>query len=291
MGQLRDRMASDLVLRGLRPGTQDQYLRCAKALAAFHRRSPADLDGDAVRAFMLYLLTVRGLARSTYMVYLAAVRFLYIHTLRRPELVAAIPRPAHRRRREAPVLTSAEVGRVLASAPGSFSRTMFAVAYGCGLRISEACNLRFGDIFGNDGLLVIRDGKGGKDRVTMLSPAMYAELRAHFQRHRPPGPWLFPARRSGTPKDGSPWSDHPVHTRTVGRWFRTAADGADLREHVSFHVLRHSFATALLERGTALNAIQVTLGHADLATTSRYAHVRPDLVRRIPSPVDELLRP
>lgn len=289
MGQLRDRMAENLVLRGLRPKSQKEYLRCAKALAAFHRRSPAEMGDAEVRAFMLHLLG-RGIARSTYMVYLAAIRFLYIHTLLRPEVVAAIPRPLHRRRPDSPVLTQGEVGRILMNAPSRFSRTMFEVAFGCGLRISEACNLRFDDIIGREGLLVIRNGKGGKDRVTMLSEPMYAELRAHFRRFHPPGPWVFPARPAGTSAAGS-WSDLPVHQKTVGRWFRHAADAAELRDHVTFHVLRHSFATALLESGIPMNAIQVTLGHADLATTSRYAHVRPDLVRRLPSPVDALLRP
>lgn len=291
MGQIRDRMAEDLVLRGLRPKTQKEYLSCAKALAAYHRRSPADLGEAEVRAFMLHLLTGRGIARSTYMVYLAAVRFLYIFTLRRPDVVAAIPRPAYRRRAEPPVLILAEVARLLAGAPGPFSRTLFAVAFGCGLRISEVCSLRFEDVRGKDGLLVIHDAKGGRDRVTMLSPAVYAELRAHYRRFGPPGPWLFPARRKGASKTGSPWGDRSVHPNSVRRWFRLAADAADLRDHVTFHVLRHSFATALLEDGITLNAIQVTLGHADVGTTSHYAHVRPDLVRRIPSPVDALLRP
>lgn len=291
MGQLRDQMASDLVLRGLRPRTRQEYLRRARALAAYHRRSPAELDEEAVRAFMLYLLTDRRITRSAYMVYLAAVRFLYIHTLRRPDVVAAIPRPAHQRRPDPRVLTSSEVGRILANAPGSFSRTLFAVAFGCGLRISEACRLRFDDIFGRDGLLVIRDGKGGKDRVTVLSQAMYAELRAHYRRHSPPGPWLFPAHPQGWPMTASPcWSDRPVSTVTVSKWFRMAADAADLRDHVTFHVLRHSFATALLEDGVPLNAIQVTLGHADIATTARYAHVQPGLISRTRSPIDALLR-
>jgi len=239
---------------------------------------------------MLYLLTDRGIARSTYMVYLAAVRFLYIHTLRRPEVVASIPRPVYRRRPDAPVLTPAEVGRVLDNTPGSFAWTLFALAFGCGLRVSEARAVRFEDIRGKDGLLVIRDAKGGKDRLSVLSPAMYAELQAHFLRHHPPGPWLFPARRAGSPKAGSPWADRPVGFKTVWRWFRVAADAASLRDHVTFHVLRHSFATAQLEDGAPLNTIQIALGHADVATTSRYTHVRPELISRMRSPVDALLQ-
>lgn len=289
MGKIRDRMEEDMVLRGLGARTRTEYLRCARKLAAFHRRSPAELGEEEVRAFMLDLLVRRGIARSTYMVYLAAIRFLYLFTLGRPEVVASIPRPAHKRRPERPVLAPSEVARILANAPNPFARTVFQLAYGGGLRISEVCRLRFDDIFGPDGLLVVRAGKGGKDRVTMLSAKMYAELRAHYRRFTPPGPWLFPARPSGLPTLGPPWSDRHVSTVTVSKWFRAAADAAKLREDVTFHVLRHSFATALLEEGIALNRIQVTLGHADIATTGHYAHVGPELIRITPSPIDPLL--
>lgn len=289
MGKMRDQMARDLTMRGLRPSTCATYLRCAACLAAFHRRSPGEMTEDDVKTFMLDLLEGRKLARSTYLVYHAAIAFLYKYTLRRPDVVAGLPRPKYRRPEARPVLTLTEVARLLACAPTPMARMVFIVAFGCGLRISEVCVLRIEDIRSKDGLIVVREGKGGKSRVVMLSPKVLAELRAHWKRTRPPGPWLFPARVWPPPKDGGRWRDHPVCMDSVSQWFRAAARAADLREGVTFHTLRHSYATHLLEAGVALNTIQVTLGHADLATTTRYAQVRPELVRRTPSPVDAVL--
>lgn len=289
MGQLRDQMARDLKLRGLRPSTCASYLRCARCLAAYHGRSPATMTEDDVKTFMLHLLEARKLARSTYLVYHAAIVFLYVHTLRRPDVVAGLPRPKYQRRPAPPVLTTTEVARLLACAPSPIARTVFIVAFGCGLRIGEVRMLRAQDIRSQDGLLVVREGKGGKSRVVMLSPKVLDELRAHWKRTRPPGPWLFPARVWPAPKHGSRWADHPASKQAIGQWFRAAAAAADLRDGVTFHTLRHSFATALLEMGVALNTIQITLGHADLATTTRYAQVRPELIRRTPSPIDAVL--
>ena len=288
MGEIRDRMAADLLMAGLRPKTCKEYLRCARTFVAFHRRPPGELGEEHVRSFILHILVDRRVSRSTHVVYLAALHFLYDVTLQRPEVIAAIPRPKTVRRPEPAVLAAAEVARILDQAPSPFARTLFATAFGCGLRISEACHLQFGDIFGREGVLVVRDGKGGRQRSTLLSEPMYGELRAHFQRYKPPGPWLFPARSAGCPKIGSQWADHPVHKDSVGKWFRTAADNARLRRHVTFHTLRHSFATALQGAGVPLNAIQVLLGHASIATTAHYAHVRAEDMQ-ISSPMDALL--
>lgn len=285
MGKLRDRMAEDLVLRGLRPGTCSEYLRCARALAAFYHRSPEDLTADQVRAFFLHLREVRKLARATYVVYLAAVAFLYRHTLRRPELVDGIPRPLAKRSRAPAVLQVSEVRRLLGAAPSPFARTMMLVAYDAGLRISEVCRLRIEDVRSQDGFLHIRDAKGGKDRVVKLSDEALSALREHWRRERPTAGWIFPARQSPAPRSGPPWADRPVNPRTVGEWFRAAANAAGLSRAVHFHTLRHCYATHLLEMGVPLNVIQISLGHSDLETTTRYAHVRPELIRTMPSPL------
>ena len=288
MGEIRDRMAADLLMAGMRPKTCKEYLRCARTFVAFHRRPPAELGEEHVRSFVLHLLTERRVSRSTHVVYLAALHFLYDVTLKRPDVMAAIPRPKTVRRPEPAVLTAPEVARILDRAPTPFARTVFATAFGCGLRISEACHLQFADICGREGVLLVRDGKGGRQRSTLLSEPMYGELRAHFLRYKPPGPWLFPARPMGCAKIGPRWADHPVHKDSVGQWFRAAADKAGLRRHVTFHTLRHSFATALQGAGVPLNAIQVLLGHADIATTAHYAHLRAEDMP-YGSPMDELL--
>jgi integrase/recombinase XerD len=290
MGALRDRMAQDLVLRGLRPGTCEQYLRCVKALAAFFHLSPDVLTADQVRAFFLHLREERKLARATYVVYLAAIVFFYRETLRRPEMVDGIPRPRAKRLAPPVVLTVSEVQRLLAGAPSPFARTLMLVAYDCGLRISEVCRLRVEDVRSKDGFLHIRDAKGGKDRVVRLSDTTLQVLRQHWRYEKLTGAWLFPARPAGSPMHAQLWADHPVNKRTVGEWFRTAANAASLPKAVHFHTLRHSYATVLLEAGVPLNAIQISLGHTDLETTTRYAQVRPELIRNMPSPLTAEVR-
>jgi integrase len=248
--------------------------------------------GEAeVRAWLTYLLEERRVSRSTYRVHYAALFFLYAFTLARPEVMAKIPRLGRDWRKPARVLTLTEVRRLLDAAPTPMARTAFVTAYGAGLRISEVANLQVGDVRSRDGLLVVREGKGGKSRVTMLGPALLHELREHWSRSRPPGPWLFPGRITPPGARCSVWADRPVTRHTISNWFRKAVRAAGLHGHVTFHALRHSFATHLLERNVDVRTIQVLLGHADLATTTRYTHVRPDLIRATTSPLDALLAP
>jgi integrase len=247
--------------------------------------------GEAeVRAWLLHLRQERRLARSTYMVHYAALRFLYGQTLGRPEVFANIPTPAVRRPPTPRVLTRSEVRRIIDRAPSRIARAAFLTSYGAGLRISEVCNLQIGDIRSADGLLIVRSGKGGMDRTAMLSPVLLGELRAYWKEERPPGPWIFPARVVPRSAYGPKWADHPASTHSVADWFRLAVRIADVHGHVTFHTLRHSFATHLLEDNVDMRTIQVLLGHSAIDTTTRYTHVRPELIRRTPSPIEALLR-
>jgi len=283
-----ERFAEDLALRQLRPQTRDKYRRCVSAMSAFHGRPPEDLTRDEVRAWMLHVLD-RGVAPSTYMTHVAALRFLFTVTLTRPDAVLGIPRPRPIAATRPRVLARTEVRRLLEHAPDDFARTMILVGYATGMRIGEACKLRTEDIRSSDGLVVVHDAKGGRDRLVMLCPLLLEALRSHWRAVRPPGPWLFPARVWPERRVGPRWAAHPVAPRTVSRWFRRTADCAALWGRVTFHALRHSFATHLLEDGVDLRRIQVALGHASLVTTARYVDVGPDVLSRTPSPLQALL--
>lgn len=282
-----ERFTEDLALRRLRPQTRDKYRRCVSAMSAFHARPLDDLTGDDVRAWMLHVLD-RGVAPSTYMAHVAALRFLFTVTLTRPDAVQGIPRPRPIAAPRPRVLARSEIRRLLDHAPDAFARTMVLVGYATGMRIGEVCRLRTGDIRSSDGLVVVQDAKSGRDRLVMLSPLLLEALRAHWRAVRPPGPWVFPARVWPERRVGPRWASHPVAPRTASRWFRRAADGAELWGRVTFHALRHSFATHLLEDGVDLRRIQVALGHASLVTTARYVDVGPDVLRRTPSPLEAL---
>jgi site-specific recombinase XerD len=152
------------------------------------------------------------------------------------------------------------------------------VLYGSGLRIDEALSLEVRDIDGARGVLRIRHGKGDRAREVKLSPTLYQWLRSYWDKERPRPPYLFTSRRTGRP----PTQD------AVRSAFAAAAEQARITKPVRPHVLRHSYATHLLDAGTDVRVIQALLGHNSLQTTMRYTRVSTALVQKAPSPLDLL---
>jgi site-specific recombinase XerD len=268
-------MAADLQLKGYAQGTQFHYLRYAQRFAQHFMRSPAEMGEREVRAFLLHLLRVRQVRPATERLYVAALRFLYQITLRRPEVMARIPWP--KVPRPIPeVLSSAEIERLLAGIESLKYRAILMTAYGAGLRISEACALRVADIDSGRKLIHVRVAvKGGHGREVMLSPRLLALLRQYWKLERPSGPALFPGLRGDT-----------VSPRTVRVALGKAVFRAGIAKRVTPHVLRHTFATHLLEGGVDLRTIQVLLGHRSIDTTARYTHVSAAHIGRTRSPLD-----
>jgi site-specific recombinase XerD len=291
MTPLRAKMMADLRIRGLSDGTSKHYTGAVARFAAHNHKSPALLGADEVRDFLLHLRDL-GLAAATLVVYWAALRFLYVETLARPEVFVGIPRPRVPRPISLVALSRDEVRDLLQAARDDFDRTLFATLYALGLRVSELTALTTADIDARAELVHVRHGKGDQPRDVHLSKALLDDLRAHWRAQKLPGPFLFPARRflaPGVPDVARPWADHPVSTDSVRDRLDQAARRAALRRHVTPHVLRHAYATHLLEAGVDLRVIQVLLGHASPETTARYAAVGPELIRATPCPL-ELLR-
>jgi integrase/recombinase XerD len=279
MGVLRERMAVDLRLRGFSPVTQRMYLGCAQRFAAYHHQPPATLDEAAVRAFLDYLVRERHISRAALGVYVAALHFLYRVTLDRPDVVQRIRYPRRGSERLPEILSPAEVERLLAAARSLKHRAMVMVAYGAGLRASELCALTAADIDSERMLMRVRAGKGDKDRYVMLSARLLTTLRAYWRQRPPRGPYLFPRPGAG---------GQLLSRKALWHVLRRAARQAQLRKRVTPHVLRHSFATHLLEAGTDIRVIQVLLGHRSLRTTARYALVSRAHVGTVRSPLDTL---
>jgi len=290
MTPLRKKMVADLRLRGLAPNTQDNYIRCVRQYAAYHGRSPTQLGTEEVRAFLLHLRELDR-APATVVVYWAALRFVYAVTLRRPDVFEDVPRPRVPRRDPVPALTRPEVAALLGASVQAYDRTLFTLMYACGLRVSEACGLQVGDIDARAGLLRVRLGKGDKARAVALSDQVLTLLRAHWQQHRPPKPWVFPARRMSSPgrvDTRRPWKDRPVDRKTMSERFRVARRRACLRRPATLHDLRRAYATHLQEAGVDLRAIQVLLGHARPETTARYVAVSAEVLKATPCPLELL---
>jgi site-specific recombinase XerD len=253
------------------------YLGVIRRLAAFYRRSPAELDTRSVSAWLVHRLDTEGISASNLKMHVAGLKYFYREVVHRPEVVADLAWPkVSSRIPEVP--TEAEVVALLAAAPSEMYRVMWMVAYGAGLRVSEVCALQVGDIDSGRGVIVVRAGKGDKDRLTLLPPRLLEALRAYWRHRRPPGPHLFPGRLPG----------QPVHARSVQHALAAAARRAGIQRPLRFHSLRHAYATHSLEGGTDLCTLQATLGHAELKTTRRYLHVRAEHLRRTQSPLDRL---
>ena len=269
-------MAQDLALANYVKSTQEQYLATAKHLAERFRRPVERLSREELRTYVEEL-TARGRSASWLKTHLAALVFLYEKTLGLPEHVSFITFP----KQHSPlptVLSLDEVQAVIRGIRHPCYQAIAMVMYGAGLRITEALALEVRDIDGARGVIRVRHGKGNKAREAKLSPTLYQWLRDYWVRERPPQPYLFATRKTGKP---------PVED-TVRRALADAGKQGFVRKPVQPHVLRHSFATHLLEQGTDVRVVSALLGHASISTTARYARVTEKLVRETPSPIDLL---
>ena len=274
MGVYRERMQTEMRVRGFAPRTQHSYTRWMVRLVS-QVRVPADQITETQAREFLSRLSGRGLSASTINQAISALRFFFHEVLRHDwELEIHYQRAPQR----VPVTLSVEeVTRLLAAVPNLRDRTAMEIAYGCGLRLGEVLNLKPTDIDSARMVLRVNQGKGKKDRYVMLGPALLETLRAYWKRYKP-RVWLFPG------KDPL----QPVHATMLQRAFVHAKLEARIRKPVSFHSLRHSFATHLLESGVNVRTIQVLLGHRSLGTTQRYTHVAGDYLKQTRSPLDSL---
>lgn len=279
MGQLRDKMQQDLKLRGYKSATARKYLGHVHKFVAYFMRCPTTMGQDQLRTFLLHLMEEEHASPSTVANHVAALRFLYGVTLGRPEVAVQIPYP--KVPHTLPDILSSEEVMALLDALGSVKyRAVVTTMYAAGLRISEACSLKPGDIDSQRMLIHVRLGKRGRDRFVMLSQKLLELLRVYWTMARPPGIYLF----MGVTKRGH------VGPEAVRHALREAARRVGLHKRVTPHVLRHSFATHLLEDGADLRTIQVLLGHRSIRSTARYTHVSERHIRATPSPLDRAPR-
>jgi len=277
MGAIRDRMLAELELRGMSAATKRSYLTCCRVFVAYFMKSPERLGATEIKEFLLHLMRERRVGPSAVRVYVSAIAFLYRAVLRRPELVDDLPRP--RVPRKLPEVPSRdEVEAMLRAVRSLKYRTILIAAYGAGLRISEARQLRVEDVDSKRMLLHIRGAKRGKDRFVLLSPRLLEALRGYWAEARPRGPYLFPSDRS----------QEAVSNDAVRKVLKRALAEVGFKKHVTLHSLRHGFATHLLEDGTDIRLIQVLLGHSSIETTAHYTRVSTRHMQTITSPLDRL---
>src|SRR6266700_6411768 len=255
-------MLDELQRRNYAQNTVRSYIHAVEDFAKYFRRSPDRLGPDHVRQYQVHLFRDCKLSAGTIEGRTAALRFLFVKTLRRPYLPDHLPFPK-RQRRMPTVLSQEEVARLIDSAQNLMHRTMLMMLYATGLRRAELCHLKVCDIDSERMVIHVRQGKGGRDRDVLLTPKLLETLREYW-RWRKPKTYLFPSR---DPRRGP---EQPISDKSVWLACQEAARHARLSKRITPHTLRHSWATHLLEAGTDLRTIQVLLGHGDLETTAQY---------------------
>jgi integrase/recombinase XerD len=274
MTSLRQRMCEDMRLHNFSAGTQQSYLYHITEFARYFRLPPDRLGLDEIRAYQLYLIDHRQLSPSTVNGFAAAAQFLYTTTLDMPWSPKDFPRMKVPERLPV-VLSGAEIERLFAHVDLLQHRIVLMLCYGSGLRISEAVALKVADIDSQRMLIRVELGKGAKDRYTLLSERVLMVLRRYWKLHRSPH-WMFPGLLSHT----------HIQAGTVRQACKPAAQRAGIAKKVTPHMLRHSFATHLLEGGTDSRIIQVLMGHSSIETTAKYLRVSPEARGRVASPLD-----
>ena len=283
MTVLTQRMREELVRRNYAQTTIRTYLM---AIEEFRRHVEKRLDHlgpDDIRQYQVALLEDKKLAVGTVALRVSALRFFYLKVLKKRALKDELPYPKNPKwaRRLPTILTPEEMTRLIDSARNLFHYAMLLTMYSCGLRRSELCRLKVGNIDSQRMLLRVERGKGGVDREIPLNQKLLETLRTYW-RWMHPKTYLFPGTENG-------WrADKPITPKVIWEAVQEAAKRAGITKHVTPHTLRHCFASHLLEAGADLRTIQVLMGHRDIEATTRYLHVSPKHLQVAVNPIEQI---
>jgi integrase/recombinase XerD len=276
MTTLRQRMIRDMQLRRLADRTQQSYLWAVTGLAKYYHQSPDQIEEKRVLDYLLHLLNQRKLAWSTCDLIASGLEFFYRTTLGRTQTEFRLP-PRRHAQRLPEILSVQEIKNLFAAAQNPKHRALLMTAYDAGLRLGEVVRLKIADIDSQRMMIRVEQGKGNKDRYSLLSKTLLAELRAYWKITRP-SIWLFPSRRL----------QKPLTKSSLKEIYRHAKRKAGIRKRGGVHTLRHCFATHLLEAGEDLRTIQVLMGHKNIQTTSRYLQLSRHKLLSTKSPLELL---
>jgi integrase/recombinase XerD len=236
-------MLQEMQIRNYSERTIVSYIHCIERLAVYHHSSPDLLSIDQIKSFLHYCVVENQESASTLNQIISAVRILFIDVLQRSWEPLKLKR-ARKEKKLPEVFSTQEITALVSSVKNLKHRLILITAYSAGLRVSEVGYLQPEDIDSGRMQIRVRSGKGKKDRFTLLSPKTLDQLRLYYKKCRPKK-YLFEGRTPG----------RPIHQRTIEHIFNMAVKGAGITKPVSFHSLRHSFATHLLEQGTNLRLI------------------------------------
>lgn len=270
------KLTEELCIRGYRAKTRKAYLGHVRRFILGCGKRPGAIETSDIHGYISRLMK-RGVSHSYINQFVSALRFFFRHVEDKPDIIGRVPRPKPESKLP-DILDKQEVFRLLEALTNEKHRAIMLLTYSAGLRVGEVVRLKLEDIDIGRRLIHIRQGKGRKDRYTMLSEAAQLSVQAYIKTYQPKT-WLFPGAKPG----------RHLHERSVQKVFDQAHEKAQINKKISMHTLRHSFATHLLERGTDIRYIQELLGHASPKTTQIYTKVTNRDISRIQSPLDALM--
>ena len=265
-----ERTKDELRLRGYSRSTVKNYSECLRTYFTFKKNYPEKVDFENIRNFLI-LKEKKGLAEQTINLYLSAIKFFY------REIVGfrgkIYFKTVKKGRRLPVVLSREEVEKIIRGIKNRKHQLMIALAYGAGLRVSELVELKVRDIDFSELTVFLEKAKGKKDRISILSEKLVKDLKKNVA-EKAGGDFIFSSERGGK-----------LATRTAQKVFENAIKRAGIKKKVTFHSLRHSFATHLLENGVDIRYVQELLGHSNIRTTQRYTQVTNPKLKNIKSPL------
>ncbi len=268
------KLDTELKLRGFSIHTISSYLRYNKKFLEYIKKDPKSINKDHIKSFLSYLLSDKHLSARTLNLVRAALLFFYneimgigITNIKTPKIEKSLPT----------VLTKKEVRALFNAAKNFKSRLILKLLYSSGLRVSELTKLKYEDINLDENSGTVRQGKGKKDRMFILSHEIIEDLKIFQKKQEKTKGYIFINNKN-----------QPISTRNIQKIIKNYAKKADINKNVTPHKLRHSFATHLLEAGTDIRMIQELLGHSNLQTTQIYTHVSREQIKKVKNPLDNL---
>lgn len=277
MTELRQRFERHLALHRFSPKTNAAYMNALKSLAAYYRQPPDKMTDAQIQDYLEYIIVDRKLAWSSCNVQFSGIKRFYRHVLNRTPKLSIPPRPMEKKIFMA--LSREEVEKILEACTNLKHYTLLLATYSAGLRVSEVVKLQPIHIERSRRMIRIEQGKGKKDRYTVLSDNLLKTLEKYWLAYRP-SKWIFPSQNK----------DKHLSIDSAQQIYYKAKLKAGVKRGKGIHTLRHSFATHLLEQGTRTYILQQMLGHKSIKTTARYLHISNDAISKVVSPADAVVQ-
>ncbi|MHC4321956.1 MAG: tyrosine-type recombinase/integrase [Planctomycetota bacterium] len=277
MTPLRQKMINEMTLRRFALKTQEAYVAAVAGLARYYNLSPEKIDKQMIQDYLLHLMKERKLSWNSCNVAVSGLRFFYNQTLGMDSMYLSIP-PRKKDSKLPEIFSAGELEKLFSALTNQKHRVLLMTTYAAGLRVSEVVGLKVTDIDSNRMMIRVQQGKGRKDRYTILSKRLLEELHIYYRMYRP-SVWLFYSGKN---------TKRPLCVNTPQRVYNQAKDKAGIIKGKGIHTLRHCFATHLLEARIDLRTIQVLMGHCSIMTTMTYLQVTRKHLGSTESPLDLL---